>query len=543
MGERVLEAKVKLDVTQPEAASKRLTQVFNGVTGAVKGVSNALRNKISLYKLQTTVMSKAQKLGISNVNIENMSRKSLMMYNAELSRQIILLPKATTGSRRFRGQIMGIGFAALFGGMALYRVFGGALKSLFANYKEVMDQTSMFNQMTNNLSGAWTYFKFTLIDALSQSGLFQMIVGFLIKLINGIAEFTSKHTDITTIVVVFMSLVAVIGLLAEILGQPILMLSFMGNSANIAAGKLLVGFGKAIGIIAILAVVIWAVVKIWDSGMSNWAKWLSTIGVLIVAVGASMWIMGGKARTVLVDMIGASFTWLAANPVVLFITGIVALVALLFVMGDAMGGLGNLFKSVIAGIVKMFVALGGVIVDFVLAPVQALMWGVRKLQELLGMENTGLGKVADRIFNAVKNLRSVNASAVLRGIENVDVAFGMQGVRDKMGLNDSSSPWNTFKASLGLGTSGPGDFGPNISDNTSFGYNAPVLIDKTAEVANVSKQNLDAQNIANDYAAEDLDVSYENLDLGKQRNNYMSQMVDFMKAGNQAFNITSTTTK
>lgn len=92
--------------------------------------------------------------------------------------------KAVKTFRQIRGGLMGISFALMFGGMALNRFFTKAIESAIEAYKMMGAEQSVFNVKTNELAAAWTFFKFSLIDALSQSPLFITLIDSVINLIN-----------------------------------------------------------------------------------------------------------------------------------------------------------------------------------------------------------------------------------------------------------------------------------------------------------------------------------------------------------------------
>jgi len=87
-----------------------------------------------------------------------------------------------------RGAVVGLGMAFLFGGMAMNRFFGTALRGIWNTYKEIIDVNDQFFQATQRLNAAWTFFKFSLIDALSQSPLMMNLLEMLIQFINWLGQ-------------------------------------------------------------------------------------------------------------------------------------------------------------------------------------------------------------------------------------------------------------------------------------------------------------------------------------------------------------------
>jgi len=83
------------------------------------------------------------------------------------------------------GASMGFGLGMIFGGMAIKRYADTAWRAMWKVYTDIIDVHNAFFQKTQELSAAWMFFKFSLIDALSQSSLFMSLVDWLIQLVDG----------------------------------------------------------------------------------------------------------------------------------------------------------------------------------------------------------------------------------------------------------------------------------------------------------------------------------------------------------------------
>ena len=118
-----------------------------------------------------------------------------------------------------RSALVGLGMAFLFGGMAMKRFFGSALRGIWNTYKEIIDVNDQFFQATQRLNAAWTFFKFSLIDALSQSPLMMNLLEMLIQFINWLGQLSSEQK---ILFVEFLIGAFVVVAALSVLGQAIL---------------------------------------------------------------------------------------------------------------------------------------------------------------------------------------------------------------------------------------------------------------------------------------------------------------------------------
>lgn len=79
---------------------------------------------------------------------------------------------------------LGTGLSIMFAGQAIRRFSEGALRSLLNTYTEVMGKNSTFGIMTNRLAASWEFLKFSIMDALQQSGLLETVIGWAQSLTN-----------------------------------------------------------------------------------------------------------------------------------------------------------------------------------------------------------------------------------------------------------------------------------------------------------------------------------------------------------------------
>jgi len=249
-------------------------------------------------------------LQVKEKGVDETSKK-FNKLGKEVSNTTNNINKSNTFLKENRGALMGIGFAALFGGMALKRVFSSALTSLFQNYKDVMDETSAFNQATNQLSGAWTFFKFTLVDALMQTGLFESIIGFVIKMINVISNLTSQNKLVSKFVMFFLVFGLILSGVLMILGQVGLAFQSMAMLGVKAGMPMLLTFAAIITTILIVMGVVVMLSRIWDSEMDNMSKILLTLGVVFLGLAGIALAFGFTSAAVILGLVGAFLLLLA----------------------------------------------------------------------------------------------------------------------------------------------------------------------------------------------------------------------------------------
>ena len=138
------------------------------------------------------------------LNVNNAFLKSHIGFYEKLH------PKIAKVNKKLRTFDMRL-LSTMFFGMALQRTFGMALKSLFTTYQKIGDEQSIFNKKTSQLNASWTFLKFSIIDALSQSDLFIGIIDFVIKMIDWVSDMTSRFPALGTALVVTFGVLAVGG--------------------------------------------------------------------------------------------------------------------------------------------------------------------------------------------------------------------------------------------------------------------------------------------------------------------------------------------
>lgn len=206
--------------------------------------------------------------------------------------------RAQTSFKSIQNTLLGLGLSMLFTGMALKRVVDSALRAIFTTAQLAYGEVSEFNVLTNQLRANWEFFKFTLVEALMQSGLFQMFIGFLISAINWFNSLSPTAKRFIVIMLVGLSFVT--GLMM-IFGQAAL--SLLAPLALVGVGGAL-AFSMILWVVGTLLAVFVLLGLIWSSNMSTANKWGATILAIFVAaliIGATL----GGALGVVIVLIGA----------------------------------------------------------------------------------------------------------------------------------------------------------------------------------------------------------------------------------------------
>lgn len=232
---------------------------------------------------------------LNDISAEQVIREDIM---APLKQSSSFAGKLQQNFKKVQNTLLGLGLSMLFTGMALKRVVDSALRAIFTTAQLAYGEVSEFNVLTNQLRANWEFFKFTLVEALMQSGLFQMFIGFLISIINWFSSLNPTTKRFIVIMLVGLSLVT--GLMM-VLGQAALALlaplALVGTGGALAMSMILWVAGTLLAAFVLLSL-------IWSSNMSTANKWATTVLTIFGAalvIGATL----GGALGVVIVLIGA----------------------------------------------------------------------------------------------------------------------------------------------------------------------------------------------------------------------------------------------
>lgn len=204
--------------------------------------------------------------------------------------------------KRFNMDILSL----IFGGMAIQRVFGGVLRSLYTSFMKVENYQSAAHRSLMGVQAAWEVLKFTIFNALNQSSLFKAIIEGLIWMLNSLQRIFAEHPNLSLFVMGFAALAVAVGTLLVSLGflaQSIYSISLLWPFISKTAVPAIKSIGTALWGIstnpivlvttAILAAAIAVAYLIWMIGKAS-DRW-GGFGNWVEAVAASIVLTWAKA--------------------------------------------------------------------------------------------------------------------------------------------------------------------------------------------------------------------------------------------------------
>ncbi len=248
-----------------------ILRVRDKVTGKLKQVSKVTNsiNKAG-QKVVSTWTKVNGKFRITAQRIEHLNRA------------------AKRGAMRF----FGLGMGMLFMGMATNRAIMGFISSSIEAYKIAGNEQSIFNVKTQELSAAWEFFKFSLIDALSQSELFVALIDWVIQLINRFNELSPAKKFILAIVIALAAVGTAAMVAAGQIGLFMIGIEMVQQGAIKAVAKALWAVNAALfanpvvwvmlAVISLIILVGW-LVKTFDDAFSA-LKFFGGFGLWVLAL-------------------------------------------------------------------------------------------------------------------------------------------------------------------------------------------------------------------------------------------------------------------
>lgn len=123
------------------------------------------------------------------------------------------LEKLRKSTIRFNMSLLSVMFAA----MAANRVITSFIRSAISSYQKANEDTEGLGKATWHLQAAWEFFKYSLVDALTQSDLFRIIVEWLVQLVQKFNELSPQEKKMIAIGIAIAGITtAIILLLAQI---------------------------------------------------------------------------------------------------------------------------------------------------------------------------------------------------------------------------------------------------------------------------------------------------------------------------------------
>ena len=273
--------------TQLDFSKKQLSLVtaelnkFGGTKDNFTFLDNASKSLGKNFSQVQVAAKQLNLVGIENGQVLNKITGATM----SASKATADLQKNMKG---FRGDLLSVMFLL----MGLQNILMGFLRSAITTFQTANDESTQMGKATWELQAAWEFLKYSLIDALTQSPLFQMMIGWILELVNWFNELSTKTKGIIALALVFIIVAVAIGLVAlqlEIAAEA--SGGFAALGANFAIA--FIGVLVIMLILAGLIIVIYMVIDIIKNG---WGKTWEEVAqkIITILLGLAM-IVGGIA--------------------------------------------------------------------------------------------------------------------------------------------------------------------------------------------------------------------------------------------------------
>lgn len=286
---------------------------------------------------------------------------------------------AEAGFQRLQKAMLSVGLSFLFTGMAIKRFFETILKSMFQTFLMVEGESGAVNNQVGDLMASLAFLKFSLIDAFVNSGLLQVWIDRIQKLVDW---FTSLDEETQSNITNFMIWGAIIGTVLMVVGQ--LALGLLGVIS-------LLEFIGGLGIFAGLV------------------KWLSKVASTLSA---------------------ATLPMMAS-----LLAGLFAIFILLPKLISRFGGFGNFAKAVLAGIAKVAVLLGGLLMNGILVVLESLLVVAANLTSFLPGGGGGLTSAISDAALAVSSARQAGQGNMTQALN--DIQKSVDPIAQQMTVNNN----------------------------------------------------------------------------------------------------------
>lgn len=319
------------------------------------------------------------------------------------------LKEAEKRTNDLRGALFGLGMSLLFGGWWIRNTFLKAFDSIYNAYTSIMEQNTLFMDKVMELTASWEYFKFTLMEALAQSELFNKFISILESISNW---FSSLPPTMKKIIMYGIIFGIVLGQLMMWSGQLILLL--MGIGYAVQTGLFTIGAKAVLGFLtkfALIGIAVWGVYQIFKDVFKS----------KIVAIIASV------VAVIALMLMGVPISFIAGIALIL--------------------GVAYKFRHTIA---QIFKTVG----YFIWAGIK---WGINKVREgfiwlfkeLAEGYNWLLEKLVPSIIRKKLHLRLIDVGAIERKLKSLKDETSNLFEKPKDELKDIG---RIFREDLGLGS-------------------------------------------------------------------------------------------
>jgi hypothetical protein len=289
---------------------------------------------------RTGLEANALTIGLKRLGMAIKGGKIIGPFNKEIKVAEINLKKLKAASVQFKMSLLSV----MFAGMALQRVMGKALRSMITTYQKANEDSEGLGKSTWHLQAAFEFLKYSIVEALTQSPLFQMLVQWLVQVV---AWFNKLSPDTKAMIGIGIAIVFVIGTLMLLVGQIGLAINGFAAMGISGGGAILGIVGKMLMWLAI-AIAVGFIIKGLFKGFTDGTKQASGEGISFGKI------LGFMAQSFLFLMrILETGARIIGNGFMQMIDGLKSSFYMLkWLFGTIMNYVIDKFESVINGIIK-----------------------------------------------------------------------------------------------------------------------------------------------------------------------------------------------
>lgn len=247
---------------------KGLEDRWDVLAKAAKEANIPLMNVEKAFnKINMTVLKNGQIMSLSTGKIVNTSKA---------------MGKLTASTKRFNMSLLSI----MFGMASINRALTGFLRSAITTYQKANEDTEGLGKATWELQAGWEFLKYSLIDALTQSGLFRTVVEWLIEIVKWFNKLDPKTKELLITITAIAA--GVTGFIAALSSIGLLMngLDIFISKVGVARGALsLLSAAAAIGI---GIVIVWKGFQMIEEGLVEGEIIKQLKGIIVSGLGGAI---------------------------------------------------------------------------------------------------------------------------------------------------------------------------------------------------------------------------------------------------------------
>jgi polyhydroxyalkanoate synthesis regulator phasin len=399
-------------VIEATSDMKKAVKDAKALSAAYRSLNNTMKKTYSQSEklrksIQTTMAATASYTRIARKETETYSQTVGILSNR---------------MRMLQNLTLGVGLSMLFGGMAIKNFFQAMWNGLFNTFMLVHGETSEQQALVNRLSGAWEYLKWSIMNALWQSGL---MTGFIEGLI-GIIDYVSRMPDQFKVmgavgIVAFIGLGAVMmiaGQLALLLTGYFTVLNYVMATSGLVGVAVFNSWVFAIAMtllqLAVVVAMLYFLSNVFTENAPTWSEYFTGLGIAIAGVGVTLKLMGFRALT-------------AFGPIGI---AIASMITLLYLARSVTDNWGDTFELTTRIILRALQHIGSFIITVALSPL------IKFIDAMIWASNTLLGTSYDYLAPQAKDY----VDALMGGNANqARIEDIIQGTMDRAGMGGAGA--------------------------------------------------------------------------------------------------------